>query len=128
VQPLGYECPDESGRNAEWERLNIKAFAKNKQFKISKIMQTMLLRVVSSGEMISVKSEKSENGVLNKRILVLQELGGKYENCYVVTVLGNLATLTFEKNELVFATMRFQTREYNGQVFMDIVATDVVKK
>ena len=32
-------------------------------------MQTMLLRVVSSGEMISVKSEKSENGVLNKRIL-----------------------------------------------------------
>ena len=88
-------------------------------------MQTMLLRVVSSGEMISVKSEKSENGVLNKRILVLQELGGKYENCYVVT---NLATLTFEKNELVFATMRFQTREYNGQVFMDIVATEVVKK
>ena len=88
----------------------------------------MLLRVISSGEMISVKSEKSENGVLNKRILVLQELGGKYENCYVVTVLGNLATLTFEKNELLFATMRFQTREYNGQVFMDIVATDVVKK
>ena len=62
-------------------------------------MQSLLLRVVSSGEMISVKSEKSENGVLNKRILVLQELGGKYENCYVVTVLGNLASLTFEKDE-----------------------------
>ena len=46
-----------------------------------------------------MKSEKSENGVLNKRILVLQELGGKYENCYVVTVLGNLASLTFEKDE-----------------------------
>ena len=29
-------------------------------------MQSLLLRVVSSGEMISVKSEKSENGVLNK--------------------------------------------------------------
>ena len=81
----------------------------------------MLLRVVSSGEMISVKSEKSENGVLNKRIL-------KYENCYVVTVLGNLASLTFEKDELVFATLRFQTREYNGQVFMDIVATEVIKR
>ena len=38
-------------------------------------MQTMLLRVVSSGEMISVKSEKSENGVLDKRTIVLQELG-----------------------------------------------------
>ena len=91
-------------------------------------MNTMILRVKKCGAMTTVQSEKSENGVLNKRILVLQELGGKYENCYVVTVLGNLATLTFEKNELVFATMRFQTREYNGQVFMDIVATDVVKK
>ena len=128
MQPLGYECPDESGRNAEWERLNIKAFAKNKQFKISKIMQTMLLRVVSSGEMISVKSEKSENGVLNKRILVLQELGGKYENCYVVSALGNLASLVFQPGELVIATLRFQTREYNGQVFMEVVATEVIKK
>ena len=88
----------------------------------------MLLKVVSSGEMISVKSEKSENGVLNKRILVLQELGGKYENCYVVTVLGNLAPLTFEKDELVFATMRFQTREYNGQLYIEIVATELIKK
>lgn len=87
----------------------------------------MLLKVVSSGELINVKTEKSENGVLNKRILVLQELGGKYENCYVVTVLGNLATLTFEKDELVFATMRFQTREYNGQLYMDIVATELMK-
>ena len=33
----------------------------------------MLLRVVSSGEMISVKSEKSENGVLNKRIDLREE-------------------------------------------------------
>lgn len=91
-------------------------------------MKTLLLRVVSSSEMISVKSEKSETGVLNKRILVLQELGGKYENCYVVTVLGNLATLTFGNDDLVFATLRFQTREYNGQVFMDIVATELIKK
>ena len=51
-----------------------------------------------------------------------------YENCYVVTVLGNLATLTFEKDELVFATMRFQTREYNGQLYMDIVATEIIKR
>ena len=46
----------------------------------------------------------------------------------VVTVLGNLATLTFEKDELVFATMRFQTREYNGQLYMDIVATEIIKR
>ena len=90
-------------------------------------MKEMILRVVSSGEMISVKSEKSENGVLNKRNLVLQELGGKYENCYVVTTLGNLASLVFQPGELVIATLRFQTREYNGQVFMDVVATELRK-
>ena len=58
-------------------------------------MQTMLLRVVTCGDMFSVKSEKAENGQLNKRQLVLQELGGKYEPTYVVTALGNLAALQF---------------------------------
>ena len=87
----------------------------------------MILRVVSSGEMISVKSEKSENGVLNKRNLVLQELGGKYENSYVVTALGNLASLVFQEGDLIIATLRFQTREYNGQVFMDVTATELRK-
>ena len=47
-------------------------------------MQTMILRVKKCGAMTTVQSEKSENGVLDKRTLVLQELGGKYENCYVV--------------------------------------------
>ena len=47
-------------------------------------MKEMILRVVKCGECFTVKSEKSEGGVLNKRTLVLQELGGKYENCYVV--------------------------------------------
>ena len=88
----------------------------------------MLLRVLSCGEMFSVKSEKAEGGQLNKRQLVLQELGGKYEPTYVVTALGNLATLQFSEGELVFATMRFQGREYNGQNYMDIVVTELIKK
>ena len=46
-------------------------------------MKEMILRVVKCSECFTVKSEKSEGGVLNKRTLVLQELGGKYENCYV---------------------------------------------
>jgi hypothetical protein len=78
--------------------------------------------------MFSVKSEKAENGQLNKRQLVLQELGGKYEPTYVVTALGNLAALQFSEGDLVFATMRFQSREYNGQTYMDIVATELIKK
>ncbi len=74
-----------------------------------------------------MKSEKSETGVLNKRNLVLKELGGKYENEYAVSVLGNAASLVFYENDLVVVTLRFQTREFNGQTFQDIVATDIVK-
>ena len=88
----------------------------------------MILRVVKCGEMLSVKSEKSENGILNKRQLVLQELGGKYEPTYVVTALGSLATLEFSEGDIVIATLRFQTREFNGQIYMDIVATEMIKK
>ena len=77
--------------------------------------------------MTTVQSEKSENCMLNKRTLVLQELGGKYENSYVVTTLGNLATIEFAEGELVIANLRFQTREYNGQAFMDVIANEIEK-
>ena len=91
-------------------------------------MQTMILRVVKCGKCFTVKSEKSEGGVLNKRTLVLQELGGKFEPTYVVSVLGNLATVQFDEGDIVIATLRFQSREYNGQVFMDVVATELIRK
>ena len=88
----------------------------------------MILRVKKCGQMTTVQSEKSESGVLNKRTLVLQELGGKFEDCYVATALGNLATIEFAEGELVLANLRFQTREYNGQVFMDVIANELIKK
>lgn len=91
-------------------------------------MKEQILRVVKCGECFSVKSEKSEGGMLNKRTLVLQELGGKYEPTYVVSVLGSLATLEFLEGDLVIATLRFSSREYNGQMFMDVVATELIKK
>ena len=62
-----------------------------------------------------------------KRTLMLQELGGKYEPTYVVTALGNLATLQFNEGDIVIATLRFQSREFNGQSFMDVVAMEIIK-
>ena len=91
-------------------------------------MEARFLRVVKCGECLTVKSEKSENGVLNKRTLVLQELGGKYEPTYVVSVLGNMATLQYNEGDIVIATLRFQAREYNGQMYMDVVAIELIKK
>ena len=77
--------------------------------------------------MTTVQSEKTEGGVLQKRQLVLQELGDKWANCYVVTTFGNLATIEFVENEPVMASLRFQTREFNGQTYMDVVANEIVK-
>ena len=91
-------------------------------------MEARILRVAKCGECFTVKSEKSEGGVLNKRVLVLQELGGKYEPTYVATALGNLATLQYSEGDIVIATLKFQAREYNGQMFMDVVATEIVKR
>ena len=90
-------------------------------------MNTMILRVKKCGVMTTVQSEKSENGVLNKRTLVLQELGGKYANSYVVTTLGNLATIEWTEGELVACSMSFRTREHNGQVYMDVIANEIQK-
>ena len=42
-------------------------------------------------------------------------------------MLGDLACCKFYPGELVYAVLRFQVREYNGQMFQDILATDLVK-
>jgi hypothetical protein len=88
-------------------------------------MKTRILRVVKCGEVFSIKSEKSESGQLNKRNIVLKELGGKFENEYAVTLLGDLAKAELKEGDIIGATLRFQIREYNGQVFQDIVATEM---
>ena len=59
-----------------------------------------------------VQSQKSENGQMMKCNIVLQEMGGKYENQYA---------------ELVAVTLRFTTHEHNGQVYQDILVTDIEK-
>ena len=84
-------------------------------------------RVKAQGETFSVPSQKAEGGQISKCNIVLQELGGKYENSYVATILGEQAKMRFVKDELVVASLRFSTREYNGQVYQDIVVNEIVK-
>lgn len=84
------------------------------------------MRVVQQGEAFAVLSQKSENGQIMKCNIVLQEMGGKYENQYVATMLSNLAH-KFYPGDVVAVTMRFSTREYNGQVYQDILLTDLYK-
>ena len=89
-------------------------------------METKILRVVRQGETFSVQSKNSDNGQIQKCNIVLKELGGKFENEYVCAMLGNLAACRFHEGDVVAATLRFSTHEYQGQVFQEILATEIV--
>ena len=90
-------------------------------------METKILKVVRQGEAFSVQSSKQESGQISKCNIVLKELGGKFENEYVCAMLGNLAACRFYEGDVVIATLRFSTHEYQGQTFQEILATDIVK-
>lgn len=91
-------------------------------------METKILRVVRQGEAFSVQSKNSDGRQLKKCNIVLRELGGsKFENEYVCSMLGNLAECKFYEGDVVAATLRFSTHEYQGQVFQEILATEIVK-
>ena len=96
-------------------------------------MEAKQFRVVRQGETYSVQSTKAEGGQIQKCNIVLRELGGsKFENEYVCAMLGNLAVCKFYEGDVVLATLRFSTHEFQGherdlQVFQDILITDIVK-
>ena len=59
-------------------------------------MEAKFYRVMKVGDVVEVTTR--ESGKLNKRTLVLQDLGGsKYENEYVVVLLGNAAALSSQR-------------------------------
>ena len=85
------------------------------------------LKVVQQGEPTQIDSQKAENGKLAKCSLVLQEIGGKYANSYMATLFGNDAKSQFYPGELVLVKLKFQVREYNGQLFQDINVQEIIK-
>ncbi|WP_308229533.1 hypothetical protein [Prevotella sp.] len=90
-------------------------------------MNAKIMRVVQQGEAFAVQSQKTESGQTMKCNIILQELGGKYENQYVAAMFGNMAGCQFSPGELVAVTLRFSTREYNGAHYQDILVTDISK-
>ena len=84
-------------------------------------------KVKAQSETFYVPSQKAEGGQISKCNVVLQELGGKYANSYVATILGEQARIRFELDDLVVASLRFSTREYNGQTYQDIVVSEIIK-
>ena len=66
----------------------------------------------------------TQNGTTQKTTIVLQEFGGKYENSYVASLRGNQAK--FYAGDIVWASLRFSAREYNGSSYQDITIQDIV--
>ena len=42
-------------------------------------------------------------------------------------MLGNLVACRFYEGDVVLATLRFSTHEYQGQTFQEVLATELVK-
>ena len=86
-----------------------------------------IYKVVSQTEPIAVQSQKAENGQTSKCSIVLQEINGRYSDTMMATMLGKDATLRFYEGDVVYASLRFTVREYNGQNYQDIVVNDIIK-
>ena len=89
-------------------------------------MNTQIMRVVKQGEAFAVQSQKSENGQMMKCNIVLQELGGKFEDQFVGALLGGAAQCRYCQGDVVAASLRFSAREYNGAVYQDVLVTEIV--
>lgn len=90
-------------------------------------MVPKIMRVVQQSNAFAVQSQKAESGQTMKCNIVLQEMGGKYENQYAAAMLGNVAGCKFTPGDLVAVALRFSTREHNGAVYQDILVTDITK-
>ena len=86
-----------------------------------------IFKIMAQSDTFAVPSQKAEGCQVNKCNIILQDVGGKYENSYVAAVLGEQANIRFMKDDLVVASLRFSTREYNGQTYQDIVVTEIIK-
>ena len=83
-------------------------------------------KVQKQGETIQIPSQKAEGGQLTKSMITLQELGGKYANTYLCTMFGNTALCKWTAGEIVFASLRFEVREHNGNSYQDIVVNEII--
>ena len=72
-------------------------------------MYTQIMRVVQQGETFAVQSQKSENGQMMKCNIVLQEMGGKYENQYAAAMWRNVSMLRASWWLLRFALLPMST-------------------
>jgi len=90
-------------------------------------MQTQIFKVLQQSPTQWVDSQKAEGGKLAKSSIVLQQIGGRFEDSFAATILGPQAQCLFYPGDVVAASLRFTAREYQGQMFQDIVVNEIIK-
>lgn len=83
-----------------------------------------LFKVINQSDPIQIT--KQDGSLTNKCSIVLQEIGGKYENTYVASLLGNAAVCKFYPNDYVWASLRFSSNEYQGRWYMEATVQDII--
>ena len=89
-------------------------------------MSTIICRVVHQGEPVQVLSRHSDRQIW-KCPITLREVGGMVADEFAATMMGNDAQCRYRDMDLVVATLRFTTHEYEGRTYQDVLVTDIVK-
>ena len=88
-------------------------------------METNFYRV--EGQTDPTEITKRDGTKMNKCFVRLKELGSEYSDEFYAVVLGNGASVKYQKGELVAAQLRFSTHENNGAFYQDVVAQEIVR-
>lgn len=83
-----------------------------------------LFKVVTQTDPITI--QKQDGTTTTKSTLVLTEVGSKFEDQYLCTLLGNLAQCRYYPNDVVWASLRFTTHERQGLHYQDITVQDII--
>lgn len=85
------------------------------------------LKIERCGEVFSVRSEKTEQGTISKRVVTLSDWCGRYPDRYVAVMLGAVAEAGIHTNDIIYGELRFQTHDHNEQTYQDITLVNFVK-
>lgn len=85
-----------------------------------------LFRISSVGVLESVASNKEPGKTINRRTLVLQEMGGTYSDAFVCTAIDKEATMELKAGQIVVASLRFSVQEYNGKNYQDCFCRELI--
>ena len=85
-----------------------------------------LFKVIAQTEPVNVQKQDGAT------MVVLQLTGGKYEDSFSATMLGTVASRRFVPGDVVWASLRFQAREYHPQqggttYLQDITVQEIIK-